>query len=493
MTSYIIQPSLPYGRFAMETPHTKDKLNQHLLLVHDLLNKQKLIENMVHQHESRKHELVESLVQRQHLAELDSKLRRLHIGDLAYILEVLPMEDRLRIWERVRERRGGEIFLEVSDAVRKSLIDTMNSQQLLQILNQLDGEDLAYIADEIDADILQQRLNLLSAEDQNWFNSAMEFDEDTVGSLMTNEMVVIRDTDTLEQAAKHLRSLHELPDHNDKLFVTDRRGILQGVLSLQSILLNDPEKPVRDIMAREVVKFMPDDDASEASKAFERYDLVSAPVINQRGKLIGRLTVDMVMDYIREESTEDVLNMAGIRAEEDMFSSIMDSARNRGPWLIINLFTAFIASHVIGLFEDTISQLVLLATLMPIVASVGGNTGNQTTALIVRALSHGQISSGNTWYMLRKEISVSSLNGLMLGVIVGCFTLLFYHNLSLALVIFAAMLLTLIIAAIVGLTIPLLLEKYGRDPALGSSVLLTATTDSIAFFVFLGLATLFLV
>lgn len=476
----------------MENTHTKAKLNQHLLLVHDLLNKQKLIENMVHQHESRKHELVESLVQRQHLAELDSKLRRLHPGDLAYILEVLPMEDRLRIWDLIQERRGGEIFLELSDAVRKSLIDTMSNEQLLQILNQLDGDDLAYIADEIEDDILQQRLQSLSAEDQNWFNSAMEFEEDTVGSLMTNEMVIIRDTDTLEQAAKHLRELHELPAHNDKLFVIDRRGILQGILTLQSILLNDPQQPVNEIMAREVVKFTPEDDASEASKAFERYDLISAPVVNQRGKLIGRLTVDMVMDYIREESTEDVLNMAGIRAEEDMFSSIMDSARNRGTWLIINLFTAFIASHVIGLFENTISQLVILATLMPIVASVGGNTGNQTTALIVRALSQGQINASNTLYMLRKEIGVSSINGLMLGCIVGLITLLFYHSMSLALVISGAMLLTLVIAAIVGLAIPLLLEKYGRDPALGSSVLLTATTDSIGFFVFLGLATLFL-
>jgi len=477
----------------METPHTKDKLDAHLHLVHDLLNKQKLIESMVHQHGTRKQELVESLVHRQHLAELDQKLNRLHTADLAYILEVLPMEDRLSIWKLLMARRGGEIFVEISDAVRKSLIEAMNNDELMSVLNQLDGDDLAYIADDIPEENLQQRLQSLSTEDQNWFNSAVEFDEDSVGSLMTNEMVVIRDTDTLEDAARHLRELQELPAHNDKLFVVDRRGLLQGVLTLQSILLNEPSLPVAKIMAMEVVKFTPDDDASEASKAFERYDLVSAPVVNQRGKLIGRLTVDTVMDYIREESAEDVLNMAGIRAEEDIFSSIIDSTKNRTAWLVINLFTAFIASHVIGLFENTISQLVVLAALMPIVASVGGNTGNQTTALIIRALSQGQINSGNTWFMLRKEIGVSSLNGLILGSIVGLFALTFYHSLSLALVIAAAMLLTLMIAAVVGLMIPLLLEKYGRDPALGSSVLLTATTDSIGFFVFLGLATIFLI
>ena len=246
-------------------------------------------------------------------------------------------------------------------------------------------------------------------------------------------------------------------------------------------------------MAKEVVKFTPDDNASDASKAFERYDLISAPVINNRGKLIGRLTVDIVMDYIRDESVEDVLNMAGVKGEEDLFSPLFDSAKNRGPWLMVNLFTAFIASRVIGLFEDTIVQLVALAALMPIVASIAGNTGNQTTALIIRALSQGQITSENTWLLIKKEISVSMINGLVFGSIVGVFALVLYQDISLSIVIASAMLTTLMIAAIVGLAVPIFLEKAGRDPALGSSVILTAATDSMGFFIFLGLATIFLI
>ncbi len=477
----------------MQATQTKEKLNEHIALVQALLHKQKLIEAMVHQHDSRRHEIVESLVHRQHLAELDTKLTRLHTADIAHILEILPHDDRMRVWDLLMSQRGGDILLEVSEAVRKSLIGTLSEQDLNQVLQQMDGDDLAYIADDIPDAILQARLASLSSEDQDWLKTSLEYDEDTVGYLMSNEMVVIRESDTLEKAEEHLRSLKEFPIHNDKLFVVDQRGILKGVLSLQNILLNSPTAKAGDIMATEVVKFTPEDNASDATKAFERYDLVSAPVINTRGKLIGRLTVDIVMDYIREESTEDVLNMAGVSGEEDLFSSFWDSAKNRGPWLLVNLFTAFIASRVIGIFEDTIAQLVALAALMPIVASVGGNTGNQTTALIIRAITQGQITSENTWLLLKKEISVSTINGLLLGAVVGLFALVLYQDFSLALVIASAMLFTLVIAAIVGLAVPVYLEKSGRDPALGSSVILTATTDSVGFFIFLGLASVFLV
>jgi magnesium transporter len=256
--------------------------------------------------------------------------------------------------------------------------------------------------------------------------------------------------------------------------------------------MSDPDKKANEIMVRDLVKFSPDDDASDASKAFERYDLVSAPVINQRGKIIGRLTVDDVMDYIREESSEDMLTMAGLRGEEDIFAPILSSARNRFTWLIINLFSAFIASRVIGLFENTIEQLVALAALMPIVASVGGNTGNQTTALIIRSLSQGQITAHNTWHLIRKELGIGAVNGLVLGLLVGLFALGLYQNYYLASVIAAAMLLELIFASFVGLSVPMLLKKFNKDPALGSSVILTACTDSVGFLIFLGLASVFL-
>jgi magnesium transporter len=476
----------------MEAPKSQEKLNENIALVRGLLDKQRLVEAVVHSHDSRKHDLVEYLVHRQHLAELQTKVGRLHTADIAHILDVLPPDDRLLIWKLMADTRGGDILLEVSDAVRGQLINAMSNDELLAVLQQIDGDDLAYIADDIPESVLNARLQSLTQEDRTWLRTTMNYAEDTVGHLMSNEMVMVRDTDTLEQAAQHLRTLHELPIHNDKLFVVDRRGMLAGVLPLQSLLLNEPAKKIGEVMATEVVKFSPEDDASEVSKAFERYDLVSAPVINQRGKVVGRLTVDVVMDYLREESTEDVLGMAGLQGEEDLFAPIWSSARNRGLWLIINLFTAFFASRVIGAFEGTIAQLVALAALMPIVASVGGNTGNQTTALIIRGMSLGQITPDNIPYLIRKELGISLLNGLVLGSAVGAFALALYQDISLALVIAVSMLLTLMLAALVGMAVPIILDKTGRDPALGSSVILTAATDSLGFFIFLSLATVFL-
>jgi magnesium transporter len=245
-------------------------------------------------------------------------------------------------------------------------------------------------------------------------------------------------------------------------------------------------------MLTDPVVFGVNDAADDAARAFERYDLVSAPVVNERGKLIGRLTVDAMVDFIREESEEEALNMAGLRGDEDLFAPIWDSARNRWLWLSINLCTAFIASRAIGLFEATIAQIVALATLMPIVAGIGGNSGNQTTTLVVRGLALGEITPENTWHLTFKELGVGLLNGIVWGATVGLFTYLLYWSVPLGLVMAAAMLLNLLLAAAVGVAIPLIQHKLGRDPAFGSSVLLTFITDGMGFFIFLGLATVFL-
>ena len=477
----------------MSAPMTQDKLSENIDFIKELLEKQKLVERLVHLQHSPNQEVVESLVHRQHLTQLKKKLRKLHTADLAHVLEGLPLADRERLWEMVRDSRGGEVLLDVSDAVRAGLIENMAESELLMVISQLDGDDLSYIAKDIPPAILQQALASLTRDDQQWLRSSFKYAEDTVGHLMSNEMVVVHDDQTIEDAACHLRQLKDLPIHNDKLFVTDRRGLLTGSLNLQKILLTDPDARIADVMATDIIRFDPEDDASEASMAFERYDLVSAPVVNSRGRLIGRLTVDVVMDYIREESTEDMLSMAGLKGEEDMFAPIWDSARNRFTWLVINLASAFVASRIIGVFSDTIAQLVALAALMPIVASVGGNTGNQTTALIIRSLSRGQITAHNIWHLIRKELSIGMVNGVVLGLLVGLFALALYQDIDLAAVIAAAMLLNLIFASSVGLAVPMLLDKFDKDPALGSSVILTAATDSIGFLIFLGLATIFLV
>lgn len=309
---------------------------------------------------------------------------------------------------------------------------------------------------------------------------------------MDFDIITIREDVRLEVVLRYLRFLGELPDHTDQLFVVDRNELLQGVLMLNQLLVNDPEIMVSDVMAKEGVKFHPHDNAQQATQAFERYDLVSASVVDADGKLLGRVTVNAVIDFIRSKAESEARNLAGLSEQEDLFAPVWKSVRNRWAWLAINLVTAFIASRVIGLFEDSIEKLVALAALMPIVAGVGGNSGNQTITMIVRALALGQVSTENTVKLITKEIGVSLVNGLLWGGIVGLFTFLIYQNASLGLVMALAMILNLLLAALVGVIIPLTRKKLGRDPAIGSSVLITAVTDSGGFFIFLGLATLLL-
>lgn len=469
------------------------RLEDHLRHIVQLLEKHRLVETMVERDRaSRRHALIESLVHRQHLVELQLKLRGLHPADIAYILEALSLENRLLIWRQIQDERGGEVLLEVSDAVRDSLIEVLERPLLLQALAQLDADDLAALAEAIPEDVLLEVSQTLPARDRDWLQTTMAYPEDTVGHLMSQDVLTVRDDYRVEQVLGMLRGRDDLPYNTDSLFVVDARNLFKGVLPLRALLLNDPQARIVDLMVTDPIVFHPNGAASDAARAFERYDLLSAPVVNERGKLLGRLTVDAVVDFIREEAEEDALNQAGLRGDEDLFAPIWASARNRWLWLSVNLCTAFIASRVIGLFEGTIIQIVALATLMPIVAGIGGNTGNQTTALVVRGLALGEITPENTWHLVFKELGVGLLNGVAWGATVGFLAYLLYWDLELGAVMAAAMLLNLLLAALVGTIIPLTLNWMGRDPALGSSVLLTFMTDSMGFFIFLGLATVFL-
>jgi magnesium transporter len=476
----------------IELQDTKESLSQSLQQVIALLDKHRLVESIVHKQDMPKHELIESLVHQQNLSELRRKLDVLHSADVAYILEALPLNDRLNVWELVKAERDGEILLEVSDAVRQTLIADMDSDELLAAAEQLDTDELADLAPDLPKDVLQDLMFSLDAQNRERLQSALSYPDDAVGALMDFDIVTIREDITLEVALRYLRRLGTLPDHTDKLFVVDRHDILRGVLPLKLMVVNDLDANVKDIMAEDAVLFHPEDIADEAAKAFERYDLVTAPVVDINNKLVGRITVDAVMDYIREEAESDMLSMAGLREEEDLFSSIWKSVQNRWAWLAINLVTALVASRVIGLFEGSIEKIVALAALMPIVAGIGGNSGNQTTTMIVRGLALGQISSHNMKYLVKKELGVSLLNGLLWGGVLGLIAYLLYGNMQLGLVMMSAMTLNLLLAAVMGVVIPLFMNKFGRDPAVGSSVLITAVTDSGGFLIFLGLATIFL-
>ena len=472
---------------------SKESLSESLQQVISLLEKHKLIEGLVHKQEMAKHDLVESIVHKQNLSELQKKLDLLHTADVAYILEALPLEQRLDVWEVVKVERDGDILLEVSDAVRQTLIADMDTDELLAAAEQLDTDELADLAPDLPKDVLQELLDSLDTQNRARLQSALSYSEDAVGAIMDFDIVTIREDITLEVALRYMRRLGVLPDHTDKLFVVDRDDILLGVLPLKRLVVNDLAANVSDVMAIDAVVFHPQDIADEAAKAFERYDLVTAPVVDNNNKLVGRVTVDAVMDFIRDETESDMLSMAGLREEEDFFASVWKSVQNRWAWLAINLVTAIVASRVIGLFEGSIEKIVALAALMPIVAGIGGNSGNQTTTMIVRGLALGQVASHNMQSLITKELGVALFNGLIWGGVLAVIASVIYSNYYLGLVMMAAITLNLLLAAIMGVMIPLIMNKFGRDPAVGSSVLITAVTDSGGFFIFLGLATIFLI
>ena len=461
-----------------------------------LLDKHELVEHVVHQQAMPNHELVESLVHRQSLAELrnrlQAKLEGLHPADVARILEALPRERRLLVWDMVKAERDGEILLEVSDSVRETLIASMDTRELVAAAEQLDADELADLAPDLPRDVINDVLESLDAQDRARLQSALSYPEESVGAAMDFEIVSVRPDIDIETALRYLRRLGELPDHTDQLFVVDRDDHLLGGLPLNRMLVVDPDTNVGDIMEKEITRFKPTDEAADAASAFERYDFISAPVVDGSNRLVGRLTVDSMVDVIREESDSQMLGLAGLRDEEDLFSSVWKSAQNRWLWLAINLVTALIASRVIGVFEGSIEKLAALAALMPIVAGIGGNSGNQTTTLIVRGLALGHINLANAKKLLVKELAVSLLNGVFWGSILGVIAYLLYHSVPLGLVMTSAMTLNLLVAALMGTLLPLTMHRLGRDPAVGSSVLLTAITDSMGFFIFLGLATLFL-
>lgn len=469
-----------------------DALQARLTEVQTLLARHRLVEGLVHRQAMPRHDLVETLVHKRHLAELRGKLDKMHPADIATILEALPLPDRQLVWNLVKAERDGEILLEVSDAVRETLIASMAPAELAAAAQTLDADELADLAPDLPREVVQTLFQTLPHEEREQLRAALSYPEGTVGALMDFDMVTVREDVTLEVVFRYLRRFDALPDHTDQLFVVDRDDVLKGVLSLSRLLVSEPETEVTAVMRSDTLRFTPSDPADDAAEAFDRYDLVSAPVVDGEGKLIGRLDVAAVLDYFREESESEQLAQAGLREEEDIFAPVWNSVKNRWAWLAINLVTAFIASRVIGLFEGSIEKLVALAALMPIVAGIGGNSGNQTITMIVRAIALGQLSLDHARHLYRKELGVSLINGLVWGGLLGVMAWVLYGSVALGLVMTAAMTLNLLLAATVGVTIPVTLARLGRDPAVGSSVMITAVTDSGGFFIFLGLATLFL-
>jgi len=425
-------------------------------------------------------------------AELSELIAGLHAADLADILEALPQNERLALWRLVDPADRGKALVEVSETVWDSLIEEMSDKDLLKTMSLLDVDDQVYLAEYLPRDLMGRVLTSLDPRQREKVREVVKFGKDTVGRIMDFELLSVRADVTLGTVQRYLRYRKDIPDASDKLFVTDRNNRLLGELPLTTILLNAPDRQVFQVMNDDPTCFEPEDRAEDAASAFERYDLITAPVVDKKGKLMGRLTVEEIVDFVNNDTDSNLRRMGGLSPEEDVFSPVGKAVRNRWAWLAINLCTAFVASRVIGMFEGTISQLVALAALMPIVAGIGGNTGNQTITMIVRALALHQVQVGNLRFLIFRELGVALINGLVWGGLMGIVTWLLYGDWEMGAVMTLAMVLNLLVAAMMGVIIPLTMVRMGRDPAVGASVMITAITDTGGFFIFLGLATIFL-
>lgn len=423
---------------------------------------------------------------------LEQDIRQLHAADLADILEALPEEERQALWRLVPNERRGLVLVEASETVWASLTEEMSDRDILRAIEPLDIDDQVWLARYLPRDLTGRLLATVEPGLRARMLSVVQFDRNRVGRVMDFNILTVRDDVTLATVQRYLRKHKSMPGGTDKIFITNDDNLLLGELMLTDILLNKPKTLVSEVMNARPTTFQLNDKAEDAASAFERYNLISAAVTDAQGKLIGRITIEDIIDLVNAENESNIRKMGGISQEEDVFAPVRKSVRKRWAWLAINLCTAFVASRVIGLFEGTISQIVALATLMPIVAGIGGNTGNQTITMIVRALALHQVEPGNFSFLIVRELGVALINGLFWGGIMGGITWLMYDNLALGGVMMLAMALNLLLAALMGVLVPLVMTKMKRDPAVGSSVLITAITDTGGFFIFLGLATLFL-
>ncbi|MBK8814714.1 MAG: magnesium transporter [Methylococcaceae bacterium] len=480
----------------MDTPQPIDTthfLQQQLDAIVALLEKQEEEKSHFRTSASERHNPDVSIVVDEYQARLQNLLSDLHPADLAFLLESLPLDQRQTVWDAIKSELDGQVLLEVSDSVRQTLISGMEVEELASAASSLDTDEIADLAADLPKRAMLKILRSLNNVERTHLNTILSYQEHQVGALMDFGMITVRDDLNLWAITDYIRRLGKLPSHTDKLFVVDQNNVVKGVLPLQRLLTHAPSQNVAEVMVTDFVQFQVDEDTAHAARAFERYDLISAPVVDNLGQLQGRLCVDSIIDFIREKTDEDMLIQAGVEEDEDLFSSVWRSARNRSVWLLVNVATAFASTRIIDVFQDTILQLVALASLMPIVAAMGGNTGNQTSILIIRSLALGQITSANVRRLIKKELTLALLNGTLIGILVGALSWALYYDLALSFVIGAAMLINLMVAVGVGLCIPLVRYKLGKDPAVGASIMLTAITDSMGFFIVLILARTFLI
>jgi len=426
------------------------------------------------------------------LRRVQRMINSLHPAEIADLLESLPPAEREVVWELVDTHSDGDVLVQRNEEARAKLLGDMDFDELVAAAGGMDLDDLADLVPDLPEAVSQQVIQSMDHQDRERLRSVMAYGEDTAGGLMDPDIVTVRPDVTLEVVLRYLRIRGELPDGSDALFVVNRFDRYLGYLYLTSLLTADPGKTVAELMDSGVEGIPAATSANEVANLFEIRDLVTAPVVDPDGRLVGRITIDDVVDVIREEAEHSILSMAGLAEDEDMFAPVVTSSRRRAIWLGVNLATAFIASSVVGLFQATIDQVVALAVLMPIVASMGGIAGSQTLTLIVRGLALGQVQSSNARWLMFRELAVGALNGIGWALVVAAATILWFGSWTLGGIIALALIINLVVAALSGVVIPLMLRRMSIDPALAGSVMLTTITDVVGFMVFLGLGALLL-
>lgn len=426
------------------------------------------------------------------LEAVDAVIADLEPAEIALLLESLPPAARVRLWQRVPAEVDGEVLLHVHDEVRGTLLEDMDHEEIVAAAAALDTTDLAEIFEDLPQQVAEDMLRSMDALQRTRLEETLSFEEDSAGRLMRMDTIAVRADVSLETVKRFLRWRESVPDNTHLLMVVDRDGRFAGVLPLARLVSHDPEMAVADLMDREVDSIRVDMKSRDVATLFQTHDLASAPVVDETGLLLGRIVIDDIVDVIREDSDQALMNMAGLDEEEDLFAPVLPSAQRRAVWLGINLLTAFLAAWVIGRFEDALDKIVALAVLMPIVASMGGIAGSQTLTLAIRGLALGQISRTNSAWLLRKEVGIAALNGLVWSLVVALLAVVWFGSMAIGAIIAAALVINMLAAGVAGILIPLLLKRAGIDPALSGSVVLTTVTDVVGFMAFLGLATLFL-
>ena len=420
-------------------------------------------------------------------------LSSLHPAETAHLLESLPPLERKVCWPIINPDLRGDVLSYVGEDVRADLIQYMDTADLISATEDLDVDDVADILQVLPNHIMREVLRAMDTQHRRRVETLLAYEEDTAGGLMNTDVITVRSDITLEVVLRYLRILGDVPENTDSLYVVDHEDHYIGTLELSKLVSRSRSLTVSEVMSHQIEAIDAITDESEVAHRFEKHNLISAPVVDPDNRLLGRITIDDVVDVIRDEAEHSMLSLAGLSEDEDTFAPVKKSIHRRSLWLGVNLLTAFLAALVIGLFDTTIEKQVALAILMPIVASMGGVAGSQTLTLVIRSMALGQLNDNNQRWLLRKEILVGASNGLIWAIAIAIVTILWFNNVTLGLLIGAAIVINLVAAALAGVTIPLMLKKFGTDPALSAGVLLTTVTDVVGFVAFLGFATLFIV